>query len=35
MIIKLKQEIQQLKDELAMSTGMEYKGELSEEDIER
>ena len=35
MIIKLKQEIQQLKDELAMSTGMEYKGELTDEDIER
>lgn len=35
MIIKLKQEIQQLKDELALSTGMEYKGELTEEDIER
>ena len=35
MIIKLKQEIQQLKDELAMSSGMEYKGELTEDDIER
>lgn len=35
MIIKLKQEIQQLKDELAMSTGQEYRGELSEEEIER
>ncbi|XP_028398655.1 kinesin-like protein KIF6 isoform X2 [Dendronephthya gigantea] len=35
MIIKLKQEIQQLKDELSMSSGMEYKGELTEEEIER
>lgn len=35
MIIKLKQEIQQLKDELALSSGMEYKGELTEEEIER
>ncbi|XP_065061437.1 kinesin-like protein KIF6 [Rhopilema esculentum] len=31
-IERLKREIQQLKDELAMSTGVEYDGELTEED---
>lgn len=35
MIAKLKEEIQQLKDELSLSTGMEYKDELTIEDIER
>ncbi|XP_046848638.1 kinesin-like protein KIF6 isoform X2 [Xenia sp. Carnegie-2017] len=35
MIAKLKEEIQQLKDELSLSTGMEYKDELTIDDIER
>lgn len=35
MIIKLKQEIQQLKDELAISTGQEYRGELTNDEMER
>ena len=35
MIMKLKQEIQQLKDEVSISTGQEYRGELTDEEIER
>lgn len=35
MIMKLKQEIQQLKDEISISTGQEYRGELTDEEIER
>ena len=35
MIQKLKREIQQLKEELAMATGEQRTDELSEEDLER
>ena len=34
-IARLKREIQELKDELAMATGQEYDGVLSEEDKNR
>lgn len=35
MIAKLKREIQQLKEELALATGEQRTEELSEEDLER
>ena len=35
MIEKLKREVQQLKDELALATGEQYDSELSNEDKER
>lgn len=35
MIAQLKKEIQRLKAELAMATGQEYAGELTEEELER
>ena len=35
MIAKLKREVQQLKDELALATGQQYESELTHEDKER
>ena len=35
MIAKLKREVQQLKDELSMHTGVQYDSELTEEEKER
>ena len=35
MILKLKREIQQLKEELAMSTGEQRTDELTEEDLQK
>ncbi len=35
MVARLKREIQQLKDELAMASGQEYDGELTDEEKAR
>ena len=35
MIAQLKAEVQRLKDELAMATGQEYTGELTENEMDR
>ena len=35
MIVQLKKEIQRLKADLAIATGQEYTGELTEDELER
>lgn len=35
LIAQLKAEVQRLKDELAMTTGQEYTGELTEDEMDR
>lgn len=35
MIAQLKAEVQRLKDELAMATGQEYTGDLTEDELDR